>query len=109
MESKNSKIHPLFIVGALIMVAALIAAGYWALAIQKPRAMALKAAGAWTLWDEVMDKLILIGFWVIAYMGYIIQNLPEHGWSWKRAARSGIEAVISGAIVGALYALMSRR
>ncbi|SNB73848.1 hypothetical protein [Thermoflexus hugenholtzii] len=109
MESKNSRIHPLFIVGTLIMVATLVALGYWALAIEKPRAIALKAAGAWTFWDEVKSKLIPIGFWVIAYMGYIIQNLPEHGWSWKRAARSGIEAVISGAIVGALISAMTTR
>jgi len=99
----------LFIVGFLIMVVDLIAAVYWALEIQKPRAIALKVAGQWTLWDEIVDKLILIGFWVIGYMGYVIQNLPEYRWSWKQAAKSGLEAVISGAIVGALYALMSRR
>ena len=107
-KSFNTRIHPLFIVGFLIMVADLAAAAYWALEIQKPRAIALKAAGAWTWWDEILDKLILMGFWVIGYMGYVIQNLPEYGWSWKRAARSGLEAVISGAIVGALYALMAR-
>jgi hypothetical protein len=50
-----------------------------------------------------------MGFWVIAYMGYTIGALPDNKWDWKRAARSGLEAVISGAIIGALYALMSRR
>jgi hypothetical protein len=78
-------------------------------AIWKPRAMALIAAGKWTWWDEVMEKLILIGFWVIAYMGYTIGALPDNKWDWRRAAKSGLEALISGAIVGALYALMSRR
>jgi hypothetical protein len=108
-KSFDPKIYPLNIVGFLIMVADLIAAAYWAMEIQKPRAIALKAAGQWTLWDEIVDKLILIGFWVIAYMGYTVGALPDNKWDWKRAARSGLEAVISGAIVGALYALMSRR
>jgi len=108
-RSSGGRLHPLFIVGFLIMVVDLIAAAYWAMEIQKPRAIALKAAGAWTWWDEILDKLILVGFWVIGYMGYVIQNLPEYRWSWKQAARSGLEAVISGAIVGALYALIARR
>jgi hypothetical protein len=108
-KSFNTRIHPLFIVGFLIMVVDLIAAVYWSLEIQKPRAIALKAAGQWTLWDEIVDKLILIGFWVIAYMGYTIGALPDNKWDWRRAAKSGLEALISGAIVGALYALMSRR
>ena len=108
-KPSTTKIHPLNIVGTLIMVADLIAAGYWALVIEKPRATAKMAAGQWTLWDEVIEKLIIIGFWVIAYMGYTVGALPDNKWDWKRAARSGLEAVISGAIVGALYALMARR
>jgi len=68
-KSFDPKIYPLNIVGFVIMVADLIALGYWSLAIWKPRAIALIAAGEWTWWDEVMEKLILIGFWVIAYMG----------------------------------------
>jgi hypothetical protein len=108
-KSFDPKIYPLNIVGFVIMVADLIALGYWSFAIWKPRAMALIAAGKWTWWDEVMEKLILIGFWVIAYMGYTIGALPDNKWDWKRAAQSGLEAVISGAIIGALYALMSRR
>jgi hypothetical protein len=35
-KSFNTRIHPLFIVGFLIMVVDLIAAVYWALEIQKP-------------------------------------------------------------------------
>ena len=108
-QSLDPKIHPLNIVGFVIMVADLVALGCWSLAIWKPRAMALIAAGKWTWWDEVMEKLILIGFWVIAYMGYTIGALPDNKWNWRRAAKSGLEALISGAIVGALYALMSRR
>jgi hypothetical protein len=54
-----------------------------------------------------VDKLILMGFWVIAYMGYTIGALPDNKWDWQRAAKSGLEALM--AIVGALYALMSRR
>ena len=108
-KSFDPKIYPLNIVGLLIMVANLIALGYWMLAIQKPRAIALMAAGQWTLWDEIIEKLILIGFWVVAYMGYTVGALPDNKWDWKRAAQSGLEAVISGAIVGALYAMISRR
>jgi hypothetical protein len=108
-KSLDHKIYPLNIVGFAIMVAGLIVAAYWVMEIQKPRAIALKAAGQWTLWDEIADKLILMGFWVIAYMGYTIGALPDNKWDWRRAAKSGLEALISGAIVGALYALMSRR
>ncbi len=108
-KSFDPKIYPLNIVGFLIMVADLIALGYWALAIEKPRAIAKMAAGQWTLWDEIIEKLIIIGFWVIAYMGYTVGALPDNKWDWKRAAQSGLEAVISGAIVGALYAMISRR
>jgi hypothetical protein len=46
---------------------------------------------------------------VQSLMGHAIGALPDNKWDWRRAARSGLEAVISGAIVGALYALMSRR
>jgi hypothetical protein len=42
-------------------------------------------------------------------MSYAISMLPDNKWDWRRAAKSGLEAVISGAIVGALYAWMSRR
>jgi hypothetical protein len=105
----DPKIYPLNIVGFAIMVADLVVAAYWVMEIQKPRAIALKAAGRWTLWDEIVDKLILMGFWAIAYIGYTIGALPDTNWDWRRAVRSGLEAVISGAIMGALYALMSRR
>jgi hypothetical protein len=108
-KSFDPKIHPLNIAGFVIMVVDLIAAAYWVMEIQKPRAIALKAAGQWTLWDEIVDKLILMGFWAIAYMGYAIGALPDNKWDWRRAAKSGLEALISGAIMGALYALMSRR
>jgi hypothetical protein len=50
-KSTDPKIYPPNIVGFLIMVADLIALGYWSFAIWKPRAMALIAAGKWTWWD----------------------------------------------------------
>jgi len=46
---------------------------------------------------------------VQSLMGHAIGALPDNKWDWRRAVRSGLEAVISGAIVGALYAWMSRR
>jgi hypothetical protein len=47
-KSLDHKIHPLNIVGFAIMVVDLVVAAYWAMEIQKPRAIALKAAGQWT-------------------------------------------------------------
>ena len=90
-----------------IMVADFIAMGYWTLAM-KPRVIAKMAAGQWSLWAEILDKLIIIGFGAIGYIGYAMEVLPENEWNWKRAVQSGVEAVISGLIFGALYALMSR-
>jgi len=46
---------------------------------------------------------------VQSLMGYAIGALPDNKWDWRQAAKSGLEALISGAIVGALHALMSRR
>jgi len=42
-------------------------------------------------------------------MSYAISMLPDNKWGWRRAAKPGPEALISGAIVGAFYARMSRR
>lgn len=97
------------VLGLLIMVLAFVAMSYWALAIEKPRAMALMAAGKWTMWDEILDKLIIISFGLIIYLGYIVEVLPRYEGNWWQAAKSGIGTLISSLILGALISLISRR
>lgn len=105
MSHEKFSLKPIQILGFSIMVGVLITASIYALVIWKPFAIRETEAGRWSIWYEILDKLILISLWVIGYFGYILYALPFERWSWRRAARSGIEAAVSGAIFGLIVSL----
>ncbi|MCS6963838.1 hypothetical protein [Thermoflexus sp.] len=108
MNREKFSLKPIQILGFAIMISVLIVASIYAFLIAKPIAIREMAAGRWTIWHEIVYKLVLIPLWVIAYFGYMLYSLPLEQWSWKRAARSGIEAVISGAVIGIIVSLAGR-
>lgn len=105
MSDEKNILRPTQILGCLIMIGVLIAVSIWAFMIWKPFAIREMEAGRWSIWHVIIDRLILFALWAIAYFGYTLYALPLEEWSWKRAARSGIEAAISGALIGLMVSL----
>lgn len=99
---------PIQILGVLIMLGMVVAATVYGLAWVKPMAIQMKVEGRWTTWHEIFYKIPLVLMFAVAYFGYTLAALPQEGWNWQRAARSGIEAVIVGAITGLLVSLAQR-
>lgn len=99
---------PIQILGVLIMLGMLVAATVYGLAWVKPMAIQMKAEGRWTMGHEILYKIPLVLLFAVGYFGYTLAALPQEGWSWRRAAKSGIEAVIVGAIAGLLVSLAQR-
>lgn len=108
MDKEKFSLQPTQILGIAIMVGVLIIVAIYAFAIVKPMAIREIEAGRWSVWNEIVYKLVFIPLWVIAYFGYMLYALPLEKWSWRQAARSGIQAVISGAIIGIIVALAGR-
>lgn len=110
MRPSNDKFElaPIQILGVAIMLLTIVLGAVYAFAVAKPMAIRKIQAGTWTIWDEILDKLIIVAIGCVGYFGYMLRVLPEEGWSWRRAFRSGLEAVIAGALFGLMYSLSDR-
>lgn len=108
MDNRKFSLQPIQILGIAITIGVLIAAVTYEFAIVKPVAIRETAAGQWSIWREIVYELVLIPLWATGYFGYILYALPLENWSWRRAARSGIHVMISGAGAGILLALAGR-
>lgn len=91
--------------GVLVAVAAVAAMAYWGLYIEKPRAVALMAAGRWTLWDELLDKLTVAGFGALAGLGVALMNGPALRRSPRRVLGAVLWPVLLGAVLGLIFGL----
>lgn len=78
-------------IGIAIIILSVVLAGVYGVLVIKPMAIQKMQAGTWTVWDEIMDKAILVSIVTVAFLiGSFVLYLPDEGWSWRRALISSL-------------------
>lgn len=78
-------------IGFAIIILSVVLAGVYGVLVIKPMAIQKMQAGTWTVWDEILDKAIVVSIVTVAFLiGSFVLHLPDEGWSWRRALSSSL-------------------